>query len=278
MAGSQENTHRAARILTPPPLPHEHGAWAMLAIPLLLGLAAAWPPAAAAWLILPAMGLLFLSRYAAVSAATRLIDGKKSPAGFIGRRTLWSAAGFVAAALLIAATWRLSVPDAPGGLFIAAMVALVLGGAHTLLAIFDLDRTILGEMLGMAGLASGAPLVVAAAGRPLDRQAIGTGLVALLYFATSLAYVKAIRGLWKGDRVPRRRCIAAHAAVIVALGTLASGTFIPPLLAAAFAPVYARTAWGLLRPPANLRILGWREMGVAALFTLIAIAALALKA
>ena len=276
MAGSPTPATRTARILAPPPLPREHGAWAMLAIPLVLGMAAAWPPGVTAWLIPPAMGLLFLSRYAAVSAGARLVDGKKSPAGFIGRRLLWSAIGVVAATLLIVAAWGRSMPDARGGLLAAAVLTLALGAAHTLLALLDLDRTIPGEMIGMAGLASGAPLVVAAAGRPLDRQAIGIGLVALLYFATSLAYVKAIRALWKGDRAPRRRCIAAHAAVAVALAQLASGAFIPPLLAAAFAPVYARTAWGLLRPPAGLRALGWREMGVAALFTLIAIAALAL--
>jgi YwiC-like protein len=265
-----------ASILAPPPLPHEHGAWAMLAIPLLLGMAAAWPPAAAAWVIVPALGLLFLSRYAALSATKRLLGGKTSPAGFIGRRVLWSVGDFIAAVLLLVAAWRLAAPEARGGLFVAAAVTLVLGAAHTLLALLGLDRTIPGEMLGMAGLASGAPLVVAAAGRPLDRQAIGAGLVSLLYFATSLAYVKAVRGLWKGDRIPVRRCVAAHAAVAGALGTITAGTFITPMFAAAFVPVYARTAWGLFRPPAGLRVLGWREMIVAALFTLIGIAALAL--
>ena len=248
----------------------------MLAIPLILGLAAAWPPAAPAWLVVPAMGLLFLSRYAAVSATKRLIGGKTSPAGFIGRRILWSVVGFVVAALLIVAAWSLSAPEARGGLFVAAAVALVLGAAHTLLTLLGLDRTIPGEMLGMAGLASGAPLVVAASGRAFDRQALGAGFVALLYFATSLAYVKAVRGLWKGDRVPVRRCVAAHAAVAGALGTLTAGAFITPFFAAAFVPVYARTAWGLIRPPAGLRVLGWRELVVAVLFTLIGIVALAL--
>lgn len=223
------------------------------------------------------MGLLFVSRYAAVAAATRLIDGKRSPQGFIRRRILGSAVGVVMAALIVAAAWSLSAPGTRRGLLAAAALALALGGAHTLLAFFDLDRSVPGELIGMAALATGAPLIVAASGRPLDRRAIAAGLVALLYFATSLAYVRAIRGLWKGNRAPSWRCVAAHAAVAGALGTLAAADFISSSLPAAFAPVYVRTAWGLLRPPANLRVLGWRELGVAALFTLIGAAALALS-
>jgi hypothetical protein len=265
-------------LTAPPPLPYEHGAWAMLLIPLILGLAAAGPPAAAAWPVVPAMTLLFLSRSAAVSAAKRLIDGKKAPEGFTGRRVLWSLLYTGGAAILVVLAWSLEAPGARGGLLAVAACTLLLGGLHTGLALADRDRTLPGLMIGMAGLASGAPLVVAAAGRPLDRHAIGAGLVALLYFATSLAYLKAVRGVWRGDRAPVRRCVAAHAAVATALATLLAGDFITPLFAAAFVPVFARTAWGLRRPPSNLRILGRREIGVAALFTLTAIASFALSA
>jgi hypothetical protein len=258
-------------LMSPPPLPHEHGAWAMLALPLLLGLAAGWPPAAAAWLLVPAMTLLFMSRYAAVSAATRLLDGKKTPEGFIGRRLQWTAIYVGGSALCIAAAWSLADPAVRSVLAEAAAFTLVLGGLHTALVFADLDRTVPGELIGMAGLASAAPLLIAAAGRPLDRRAVGAGLGALLYFATSLAYVKAIRGLWKGDRGPLRRCLAAHATILGALAVLVGGGFITAVFAAAFVPVYARTAWGLLSPPAGLRQLGWREVGVAMIFALIAI-------
>jgi hypothetical protein len=33
----------------------------------------------------------------------------------------------------------------------------------------------------------------------------------------------------------------------------------------------ARTAWGLASPPTGLRQLGWREVGVAALFAMVAV-------
>ena len=266
------------RIVMPPPLPREHGVWAMLAIPLVLGLAAAWPPAAAAWLLVPAVVLLFLSRDAAASAAERLLDGRKTPAGYIGRRMIWGFLEACVAVLLVAASWTVAAPGARGRLLGAAAITLVLAGVHTLLVLADRDRSVPGELIGMAGLASAAPLLVAASGRPLDRRALGAGLIAWLYFATSLAYVKAVRGLWKNDRRARRRCVAAHAAVAGALASLVAGACITLPLASAFVPVYTRTAWGLRHPPANLRVLGWREAGVATGFGLIAIAALAFTA
>lgn len=275
--------------LEPPPLPHEHGAWAMLIVPLVLGLAASFgiPAAAAgaapgsevggsvaraAWLVPPAMALLFLSRYAAVAAATRLIDGKRAPQGYVARRVLWAGLYIGAGAILLAAAWRMVPPGSQRAATAAGAVTLALGGLHTLLAFAGVDRTGPGEIVGMAGLASSATLVVVASGDPLDRRAVGAGILALLYFASSLAYVRAIRGLWKGERSGRRRCIAAHVLITAALTQLATGAFLPLLAAAAFLPVLARTAWGLARPPANLRLLGWREAGVSAAFTAIAAA------
>ncbi len=249
----------------------------MLAVALFIGLAAAWPPAPVAWLLASAMGFLFMSRDAAASAALRLSDGKKTPEGFIGRRLLWSLLYVGVAALLLVTAWSLAAPEAHGRLLAVTAVTLLLGGAHVGLAFADRDRTAPGVVLGMAALASTVPLIVAA-GRPLDRRAIGAGLACLLYFATTLAYVKAVRGLWKGDRAPLRRCLGAHAAIAGALATLLSGGFVTPLFAGAFVPVYARTAWGVRRPPAGLRVLGWREVGVAALFALIAAVSFAFPA
>jgi hypothetical protein len=218
------------------------------------------------------MTLLFMSRYAAVAAATRLVDGRKTPEGFIARRALWSAIYIGAGAALFALAWRLAPQGARRGAVAAAAVTLVFGVLHTALVFAGRDRTVPGEMLGMAGLASGATLVMTMAGLPLDRRSVGAGMLALLYFASSLAYVRAIRGLWKGDPTQRRRCAIAHVVIATAAAQLAAGAFIPLLGAAAFLPVLVRTAWGLIAPPANLRALGWREVGVSVAFALVAIA------
>jgi hypothetical protein len=246
----------------------------MLALPLALGIAAAWPPGPAAWLLVPAMALLFLSRYAAVSAATRLLDGKKVPEGFLARRILWAAVYVACATLCVVAAWEMTAPSTHDALFVTAVLTLLLGATHTGLVFAERDRTVPGELVGMAALASAAPLLVAASEQPLDRRAFGAGLAAFLYFATSLAYVKAIRGLWKGDRGPLRRCVAAHATIVGAIATLVAGGFFTPLLAVAFLPVMARTVWGLVDPPIGLRRLGWREAGVAVSFAMVAVLAL----
>jgi YwiC-like protein len=274
------------RFLGPPPLPHEHGAWAMLVLPLVVGLAAVGTPAAAgspaagqagpAWLpallVPPAMALLFMSRYAAVAAATRIVDGKKTPKGFIARRVLWAGIYIAGATVLFGVALRTAPEAARRHVAIAGAVTLGLGVLHTALVFAGRDRTIPGEIVGMLGLASAATLVITVAGRPLDRHAFGAGLLAFLYFCSSLAYVRAIRGLWKGDTRGRRRCIVAHVMIVGAAGQLAAGGFVPPVAVAAYVPVLARTIWGLLSPPPNLRTLGWREVGVVVAFALIAIA------
>jgi hypothetical protein len=55
-------------------------------------------------------------------------------------------------------------------------------------------------------------------------------------------------------------------ALVLALGAAWWTGWLAPALLVAFVPVLARTAWGLARPTKNLRVLGWREVGVAAAF------------
>ena len=98
---------RDGAAMGPPPLPREHGAWAMLAIPLVLGFADAGRPSVATVLLIPSMALLYLARQAVVPAATRVVEGRASPPGYLARRASWAAiylvgaaAGFAAAAAL----------------------------------------------------------------------------------------------------------------------------------------------------------------------------------
>ena len=272
-------------LLEPPPLPREHGAWAMLALPNLIGLAAAWPPARAAWLLPPAMALLFLSRYAGVVAGARVLRGSASARGYTANRLVWTAiygAGallFVAAAFAgtragsaVAAGMQSSAPATRQAFAVAAAVTLLLGGAHTALALARLDHTIGGELVGMAGLASAAPLIMAASGRPIDGRAFAAAAFVFLYFVSGLVYVRAVRGRLKDDRGPWRGAIVAHLFIALAIARLWALSWIPAWLPLAFAPVFARTAWGYLSTPASLRVLGWREIGVATAFGLVAIA------
>jgi hypothetical protein len=244
----------------------------MLAIPLVLGLAAARAAAPAAWLVPPALVLVFLSRYAAVGAASRMLDGRKVAEGFFVRRTAWAAIYLGGAGVLLMAAFGLIARERLRDVLPAALATLLLGLLHTVLALTGRDRTLAGELIGMAGLASAAPLVTVVSARPLDRFALGTAFVAFLYSTSSLAYVRAIRALWKGDRKSRARCVFTHAVMAGAILTLVAGGFIPSAVALAFLPVYARTALGLAQPPPDIRALGKREIGVSAAFVVVAVA------
>ncbi len=265
--------------LGPPPLPGEHGAWAMLLIPLVLGLAAAGGPGgaaggpgAAALLLIPALTFLFLSRYAALPAAVRLLEGKPAPPGFVARRFSWTAAYLGASLACLVAALSSTPPGAFAVTLRVVAVTALLGAVQTALALAGRGRSIGGELLGMTGLASAAPLVIVASGGPLDARALGAGLVALGYFVSSLAFVRAWRSRTRG-RAGAGSCVAAHLVLGVALAVLWKTGSIPAGALAAFLPVFTRTAWGLGFPPPTIRILGWREVAVAVGFTGIAGAA-----
>ncbi len=260
--------------MSPPPLPHEHGAWAMLAIPMLVGFAAAGRPGVATALLVPAMTLLFLARYVAVPAAARVVGGKTSPPGYLLRRAVWAAVYLAGAAAGFALAAAAASPVARPGALAVGIAIFVLGASHSLLALARLDRTLGGELLGMAGLAGGAPLVLAFAGRPPDRLGAGLALLCLAYFASTAAFVRAFGLLETARRRAVSVCLLAHAGILAGVVALAWGGWVPAATTLAFAPVLARTAWGLASPPANVRVLGWREAGVAAAFATLAVASL----
>jgi len=262
-------------MVRPPPLPREHGAWAMLAIPLLVGLAASGRPIPSSLLILPAMLLLFLARYAGLPAATRLAKGRNLPEGYVARRFLWSAVYLAGSGALLWTAVTNAAPSARGATVLMAVVTGVLGTVHAALALVSLDRTLWGELIGLTGLASSAALVMAAAGRPLDGRAWSVAGLCLGYFVTSVAYVRTYRSRDRGTKSAPVVCIAVHLAVLAGWVVLWREGWLPALGMVAFVPVAVRTAWGLWRPPPNVRAVGWTEMGVATSFLLLAALAVA---
>ena len=75
--------------LRPPPLPREHGAWVIFALPLVLGIGLAGPRSAAAWLVACAALLAFLSHHALVPPLQRRLGGKPAPPGWARSRAAW---------------------------------------------------------------------------------------------------------------------------------------------------------------------------------------------
>jgi hypothetical protein len=213
----------------PIPLPNEHGAWAMLAIPLVLGLRSAGA-GAAPLLIVAAMTLLFFARYALVPLGARLIDGRSPPPGPVAARLGWGAAFLAGSLLAFAAALLLAGPDARPPALAALAATVILGLGHSALVLAGKHRTWWGEIVRMGGLASAAPLVLAVSGGPLDRRALGIGAICLIYFVSTLAYVRAVWALARDDAGRGRavrRCVAAHALLATAVAALWGADFMP---------------------------------------------------
>jgi YwiC-like protein len=260
--------------LRPPPLPHEHGAWVMLAITAAFGLAAAPAPGPGAWVALPGLLLLFLSRYAVLTVAVRSLQGKASPRSFLVRRLGWGTVYLVLATAFVGGALALAPIPSRGIALAAAAVLLALGAGHAVLALVGRDRAAWGEIVGMAGLAAGAPFVAACGGVDRRASALAPGLLALGYFVSSVVVVRSFRG--RAGR--ERRAAVASAAAHLAIGAFLAGAALAGLLspwgALAFTVVLARAAWAIALPPPTLRALGMRELAVAALFAVLGVAGL----
>jgi hypothetical protein len=240
----------------------------MLAIPVLLGLAAGGLRSGAAWLIPVATLLVFLAHHAIAPWAQRTRERKPSPSGYAARRLVWGVAYLAGASLVFACALLAATSHARGSLVAIAGVAALLAALYALAAAFGHARSIAAEVLGLAGIALTGPMMVAASGRPLERSLFGAAALALGFFLSSVAFVRAYEGLSKEPGAAIRGCVIAHLAI--AAGLVAAAALLPEWWWIAFAPVIARTAWGLARPPGNLRQVGLREAWVALAFTLIA--------
>ena len=186
------------------------------------------------------------------------------------RRLAWGAA-YLAAAVVAFASAVLAAPGAARApLLEVAGLAGALAAVYAIAGVFGRGRSIVAEALGLAGLSLTAPMMAAAAGRPLDRSLFCASVLAVGYFFSSVAFVRSYERLQEDRLAGMRACVLAHVAIALVL-VLASAVFpTPRWWWLAYVPVAARTMWGLARPPGNLRQLGLRELWVAIAFTAIA--------
>ena len=247
----------------------------MLLIPLVLGSAAAGRLAPALPAIWAAVLLGFFARYASVPAATRILGGRSVPPAVLRRRILWTALYMGTSLGCLVLAVAMVSPAARPVTILAALVCGVLAAVHVGLSLAGVDRTLPGEIFGMVSLASPAPLLMVSAGRPLDGAAFGVAALALSYSFSSLSFVRAYRARSSPARGGGRGraqllCILVHVLLAAGLAMLSWAGWLPASALPAFLPVAARTVWGLLTPPPNIRALGLREVGVAIAFTLLA--------
>lgn len=237
-------------------LPHEHGAWGQLAMPLLTALAIARPtPAALA--LTAAVVLAFVAHEPALVLLGQRGRRVKDEEG--GRARRWLAATGGLAAVLGAAGVVLAPPAAR----LALAVPAALAAAVALLVVRRLEKTVAGEIAVAAALAS-AGLAVALAGGASLEHAFAAALAWILAFgaATLAVQVILVRVRSKGARDPGR-LHAVLSALLAAVAVALSAAGLPAALAWATLPTAAFSIVVCLGSfsPKRLRELGWAIVG-----------------
>lgn len=246
-------------------LPAEHGGWALLAEPVVLGLVLAASPAGAC-LALAAV-CAFLARHPLRLVLMDRRAGMRHPRTGLAERF---ALGFMAAAtvLLVAASTLALRPLWPA---LAAAAPFALGALAYDAA--GRGRHAPAQAAGAVALSASAAAIMLAGGRPASVAFAVSALLALRALG-SVLYVRARIRLDRGTPAHAVGALCAHAAALGAAALLAGNGAAPWLATLAFAALLARAAHGLsvsrrvLRP----QQLGFQEVGYGVL-TLVLLAA-----
>jgi len=166
-----------------PPIPKEHGSWAMWVVPLLIGFIVApdwyWQSLV---LMIAALGF-FLVRYPlALLVKTR--NRSNTDRAYLWRWVLiyGSVTALCGAWLVLARQLWLLIPlGLLGGLLL---------GFHLWLVTRRQEMSVVGELAGIFGLALGAPMAYYTAGGRLDLTALMLWVVNALYFGGTVFYIK----------------------------------------------------------------------------------------
>jgi hypothetical protein len=251
--------------LRPIALPVEHGGWAFLGAPILLGLWVA-PSITGVWLGLAALGA-FLSRQPLKLTLGDRRRGKRYP------RTMWAERFVLAygavALLAFGAAW-LTTEHA---FWLPLLLAIPPAVVQLRFDMRKQSRTLPAELGGAVALAALAATIAMAGGRGLGR-AILLWLLLALQAVPAIIYVGVRLRLARREPVSRTPTYVAHGvALVVAVGLAWLGAA-PWLAATAFALLVARAIIGLL--PRSLAtptpLVGVQELG----FSFLTVAAVAL--
>ncbi|MGQ9630481.1 MAG: YwiC-like family protein [bacterium] len=264
---------KRGRMVWRPVMPREHGGWVILLVPLVVGTLVA--PVGRIWgLLFSASAFLVYLSHHPLSLAVRGWARRKR-GGIVSRRWLFWAGIYLAAAGITISVlflrrlgWQLPA-------LCSLAVAFSLG--HLCYISRRKERTVGGELWGIAGLSLGAPAAYFAATGSLDRVALFLWLGNFLHFGGSVFYVKmkvalrdGIDELWGlKDRISLTKgALLSSLIPPIAAGISAVYEYVPALLPAAFLPALFKSLWGVfrVRPPASMKRVGIVETIFAAAF------------
>lgn len=246
-------------------LPREHGAWAMLYVPLVVGALVAWSFSPRLLLLTMSVTFVFTARASLVALLRSRNRGRKDEQACRLTIAYLALAALFGAPLVFFSHFYWLVP--------LAIVTAILLTVNARNAVRGEDRTVPGEMVAVAGLTLTAPAAYYISRGALNGTAIWLWALCALYFASSVFYVKlrvttinprkeeARRRCWK-------RCALYHVLLFLSLVLLAMTCNLNLFALAAFAPVLIRSFWYLANPvrKSNLQRVGWLEMTYSIVF------------
>ncbi len=258
--------HTAVRRALRPPLPKEHGTWAWLLLPALIGLLAIGWPSAPAWLVFGSAVFGFLLRAA--------MDGWRASQPRRHQYLVWAVVFGIGLHLMIVPPvthWhRWVLLPLGAGIGIGPLSVQTVRWLR-------IQRRVLGEAVVVASLSLLAPAVAYAGTGEFDRWTGFLWLPAALYLWGSITFVRMSLAPDTSRatrmRQERRRTAALyHAGLPVALAASVAGGAIPALVTLAYIPMMAKAAYALWcnAPADSVQKLGiWEAIHAAAFAALL---------
>jgi len=232
-------------------LPKEHGAWAMLYVPFILGVAVAgrvnWP----VLLLLLSATAVFISRESLLVYSRALARGRG--AAEVGRTLLLyiALAAAFGSPLILAFELFWLIPLG----VIGAALLFINGRQATRME----ERSMMSEIMAVCGLTMTAPAAYYAASGRWGMTALWLWLLSALYMASSVFYIKLrVYRLNPRKQAEQRQawrsCAAYHSFLIVALPALIFAGSLGLFAFIAFTPVLVRTFWGMFAPESKVNL------------------------
>ncbi|HJN15047.1 MAG TPA: YwiC-like family protein [Armatimonadota bacterium] len=251
-------------------IPRQHGAWSILLVGYAVGVACAsrvngW----AAVVLLVAVVLGFIARHAAVTYL-RIRDARRAA---VGRLTVVYGLLALGAALALVLGFGLLL------LIPIGVVGAVPAGISTVLERKRLDRTAIGEIIGIIGLST---VVIAAgycASGTLGARELGVWGIGTLFFCASVPHVRYLVRFRPTRETPFGERLSAgspsllfHVVSIAIVGWLGQAGVAPSLAFVALVPIALKALLPVLRPPTgefSIKRIGFVELGHSVLFAVL---------
>ncbi len=267
------------KLSSKPPIPKEHGSWAMLIVPLLLGavIAPVWHWRVLA-LLVAAFGF-FLVRF---PLATLVKTRRRTRTN---RIYLWQWVIIYGAVTVFSGGWLLFAQRlwwlAPMGVIGGLLLAF-----HLWLVARRQEMSVVGELAGIFGLALGAPMAYYTASGQLDTTALALWAINALYFGGTVFYIKLkVRQQPRQpapDRISERlikarACLTYQTVALTLIILLVAWQQAPLLAPLALIPATVKTLYGAWHWQ-DKKSLSLIRLGVTEIFHAVAFAVLVILA